>query len=355
MRTTDWLRLLARNRFRIHPIRLGLTFTVTSVTLINSTLSVFQRLFYSRKVAQTEITEAPIFIIGHWRSGTTYLHELLVRDERFAFPTTYECYAPHHFLISGGWMPKLIGFLLPRTRPMDNMLAGFDHPQEDEFALSNLGCPTPYWRMVFPNDPPCYMELLDMQGVAPELLARWKRDMYWFVQALTFHKHKRLVLKSPPHTGRIGTLTELFPDARFIHITRHPETLFASTRRLWPLLDAAQALQLPRNEHLEEYVFAAFERMYRGFESQRRALPSNRICDVRYEDLVRDPVPEMRRIYERLELGGFETMLPKLEAFVATQRDYQPTRHEELEPEIKAEIRRRWGVYADKYGYPDCC
>lgn len=355
MRTTDWLRLLARNRFRIHPIRLGLTFTVTSVTLINSTLSVFQKLLYNRKVAQTEITEAPIFIIGHWRSGTTYLHELLVRDERFAFPTTYECYAPHHFLISGGWMPKLIGFLLPRTRPMDNMLAGFDHPQEDEFALSNLGCPTPYWRMVFPNEPPCYMELLDMQGVAPELLVRWKRDMLWFVQALTFHKRKRLILKSPPHTGRVQTLTELFPDARFIHITRHPETLFASTRRLWPLLDAAQALQLPRNEHLDEYVFAAFERMYRGFESQRRALASNRICDVRYEDLVRDPVPEMRRIYDRLELGDFETMQPKLEAFVATQRDYQATRHEELEPEIKAEIRRRWGAYASKYGYPDCC
>jgi hypothetical protein len=221
--------------------------------------------------------------------------------------------------------------------------------------LGNLGCPTPYWRMVVPNEPPCFMELLDMEGVSPPVLARWKRDMVWFVRALTFHKHKRLILKSPPHTGRIRVLSELFPGASFIHITRHPESLFASNRRLWPVLDAAQGLQRPRNEHLDEYIFTAFERMYRGFEEQRPDIPPNRICDVRYEDVVRDPLGEIRQIYERLELGNFETMRPNLEAFVATQRAYKATQHEELEPEIKVEIRRRWGAYAEKYGYPDCC
>ena len=45
-----------------------------------------QRLIYGRRIAATEIKEPPIFIIGHWRSGTTYLHELMVCDERFAYP-----------------------------------------------------------------------------------------------------------------------------------------------------------------------------------------------------------------------------------------------------------------------------
>lgn len=351
MLMSDWLRLLARNGFRVHPARWGLVATVSFATVINSVMRVVQTVVYGKKVAGTAIAQPPIFIIGHWRSGTTYLHELLVQDERYAYPTTYECFAPNHFLVSRRMLPWLIHLLLPKQRPMDNMLTGAYYPQEDEFALGNLGCPTPYWRMVFPNEPPCYMELLDMQGVAPELLARWKRDMDWFVRAMTFYKQKPLILKSPPHTGRVGLLAEMFPQARFIHITRNPETLFASTRRLWPTLDLAQGLQIPRNEHLDEYIFEAFERMYRGFEAQRVHLPPNQIIDVRYEDLVADPIAQVERIYGQLEIGGLEIVRERLLAFIGQRKDYQPNRHEELEPEIRAAIRRRWAGYIDKYGY----
>jgi len=349
----DWLRLLARNRFRVDLLRWGLVATVTFATVVNSVLRIVQKVLFGKKVARTEIVQPPVFIIGHWRSGTTYLHEMLVQDERFAYPTTYECFAPNHFLVSRRFLPWLIHLLLPKQRPMDNMLAGAHLPQEDEFALGALGCPTPYWRMVFPNEPPCYMELLDMEGVEPHVLARWKRDMVWFVRALTYYKRKPVILKSPPHTGRVGVLAELFPGAKFIHIMRNPETLFASTRRLWPTLDMAQGLQVPKNEHLDEYIFAAFERMYRGFESQRTGLAPNQIIDIRYEDLVADTMGQVEHIYRELEIDGFETVRARLQEFVGERKDYKPNRHEELSPEIRAEIRRRWSGYIEKYGYAE--
>ena len=109
-----------------------------------------------------------MFIIGHWRSGTTYLHELMSLDARFFSPTTYQCFAPHHFLVSQWLIARYLGFLMPKQRPMDNMAAGWDRPQEDEFALLTLGAPTPYLRMAFPNDPPPYGEFLNMQGCDPE-------------------------------------------------------------------------------------------------------------------------------------------------------------------------------------------
>jgi hypothetical protein len=351
MRLGDWYHLLASNGFRISPTRIVLAGTVTSCTVFNSVMYRVQAALYHRKIDQVEIERPPVFIIGHWRSGTTYLHELMVRDERFAYPTTYECFAPNHFLVTRHVIQPLISILLPRKRPMDNMGTGTNNPQEDEFALANMGCPTPYWRMAFPNEPPCYLELLDMEGVSDELLARWKRDMVWFVRALTFHKRKQLILKSPPHTGRVALLAQLFPGAKFIHITRDPESLFASTRRLWPSLDFAQGLQVPKNEHLDEYIFTAFERMYHGFETQRPALDPANICDVRYEDLARDPLHHVQRIYERLGLGDFEVLRPALQAYVAELKDYQANQHPELEPEIRAEIRRRWGGYFEKYGY----
>jgi hypothetical protein len=278
---------------------------------------------------------------------------LLVQDPRFAFPTTYECFAPGHFLVTGWLLPRLLGFLLPRKRPMDNMGAGFHYPQEDEFALMNMGCPSPYRRMAFPNHPPCFLELLDMQDVDAETLQRWKRDLLWLVRSLTLRKTKPLVLKSPPHTGRVGVLADLFPAARFIHITRHPEALFASTRRLWPSLDAAQGLQIPRNEHLDDYILVAFERMYGGFESQRERLEPNRICDVRYEDLVQRPIDELEKVYNHLQLGDFSSVRADLESYVRRQRGYQPNKHAELEPQIKLQLRTRWYRYYEKYGYAE--
>ena len=81
----------------------------------------------------------PIFILGHWRTGTTLLHEFMIRDERFGYPTTYECMDPNHFLLTEGLFTRWLNFLVPTHRPMDNMKAGFDRPQEDEFALCMLG------------------------------------------------------------------------------------------------------------------------------------------------------------------------------------------------------------------------
>ena len=323
---------------------------VTMCSVFNSILHWIECWRHGRRIAATEITQPPVFIIGHWRSGTTYLHELLVRDDRFAFPTTYECFASSHFLVSEWIVPKLIWFLLPSKRPMDNMAAGFDRPQEDEFALVTLGAPTPYLRMAFPNDPPPFMEFLDMQGAAAEDVARFRRDLHEFVQRLTLLKEKRLVLKSPPHTGRLETLAELFPGAVFIHIVRDPDSIFASTRRLWQSLDEVQGFQFPKHEHLDEYVFAAFERMYRGFEQQRAAIDPARLYEIRYEDLVQDPLGQLAKMYAQLQLGDFAPVREKIAAYLAEQKDYQTNRHE-LDPELKAEIRRRWASYFKRYGY----
>ena len=59
----------------------------------------------------------PLFIIGHWRTGTTLLHELLACDPHLAFPNTYSCLAPHHFPLSSAVLPRLVDFMLPNRRP----------------------------------------------------------------------------------------------------------------------------------------------------------------------------------------------------------------------------------------------
>jgi hypothetical protein len=352
MRLGDWLRLAARHRFRIHPLRIPMAVILTGVAGVNSVLYRLQQWRYGRALQEVAIDEPPLFILGHWRSGTTLLHELLVLDPRFAYPTTYECFAANHFLLTGKVLPRIFWFLLPRRRPQDNMAVSFNHPQEDEFALVSMGAPSPMLRSAFPNDPPPYLEFLDMEQVDSEDLRQWKAKLLDFVRAETFAKRKPLVLKSPPHTGRIAVLSELFPGARFVHIVRDPRSLFPSSRRLWVALDEAQGFQLPHHRQLDDFVFDAFERMYRGFERQRSRVPPGHLCETRYEDLVADPVAEMERVYAQLGLDGFEAVREKIADYIAARSDYQVNRHE-LEPETAELLHQRWGEYMRRYGYVD--
>ena len=349
MRFGTWIALLARNRFKVHPLRWGLAATVSTASIVNSLASPIQTAIYGRRIRRTQITEAPIFIIGHWRSGTTLLHELMVLDERFTYPTTLECFIPNDFMVIS-WLVRWMKFLLPAQRPMDNMITGWDRPQEDEFALLNMGVLTPYLKMAFPNEPRNYLEYLDLSDLPPEELDGWKEAMLWFLQSITRRTPKRIVLKSPPHTARIKVLLEMFPDARFVHIVRDPYVLFPSNVKLWKTLYKFQALQEPKYKGLEEYVFTCFEHMYRAFEEQRQLLDPARIYEVRYEDLVRDKVGQMRSMYEHLELGNFAAVLPKLEEYLTSVQDYKTNRYE-IDPELREVIDRRWGPFMRRYGY----
>ena len=346
--------VLWHNRFAVSPHRIAMVLFCLSVSIGHSCFRALQTLIYGRRIAGTEIADGPVFIIGHWRSGTTLLHELLAQDPRHAYPTNYQCFAPHHFLLTEWWCKRIFGFLLPKQRPMDNMAVGWDRPQEDEFALCALGVPSPYWVLGFPNRPQCE-EYLDLQGVPEGALERWKQALIHVVKLMTFRYAKRniakrVILKSPTHTARVGVLSQIFPRARFIHIVRDPRVLFPSTVNLWKKLCETQHIQTPRFEGLEEFVFRTFERMYAAYDRDRAALPANRLYEVRYEDLVRDPLGQLRAIYRQLELGDFEPARPGVERYLAEVKDYQTNRYE-IAPAHEAEIRRRWGGYMQRYGY----
>jgi len=350
MLVTTWWRLLWRHRIRATPRSWGMIFTTSLITPFNSLCRPWQEFWYGKAIDLHKIEQPPVFIIGHWRSGTTFLHELMMLDPANTYASTYDCFAPNHFLVSGWWLPKMFWFLLPSRRPMDNVAAGWDRPQEDEFALMNMGLPSPYLTMAFPNDPPEAQNYLDMSGLTEEEHSAWKRGLLRFMQALSLRDKKRIVLKSPPHTGRIKTLVEMFPDARFIHIVRDPQVLFPSTMRLWKSLYQSQAMNSPPYWRLEEHVLESMERMYRAFEAHKHLIPAEQFCEVRYEDLAQDPLGQLRTIYERLSLGDFEKVRPHVTPFLETVKDFKVNRHQ-MDPETLAKVAARWGDYARRYGY----
>jgi hypothetical protein len=213
-----------------------------------------------------------------------------------------------------------------------------------------MGIPSPYLKFAFPNHPPECQEYLDLRGVSPEARARWKRGLLWFLKCITLRNPKRIVLKSPPHTSRIEVLLELFPNARFVHIVRDPYAVFPSTIKTWKRFYDDHGAQVPKFEGLEEHVLTSFERMYQVFEESRQLVDPSRFCEVRYEDLVKDPVGQIREVYEKLGLGEFEDVLPALEAYAARTAGYKTSRYD-LPPETRDAITRRWDAFIRKHGY----
>jgi omega-hydroxy-beta-dihydromenaquinone-9 sulfotransferase len=306
---------------------------------------------FGDRIAATPIPLHPIFVIGHWRTGTTLLHELMILDERFSYPDTYACLEPNHTLLTEQFVKRYMSWLVPRRRPMDNMAVGFDRPQEDEFALCMMGEPTTYTDFAFPNRPPLDPGALDLRGLSSAQLAKWKRSFHRFLQMLTFKDPRRLVLKSPPHTARIPILLEMFPDARFIHIMRDPFVVFISTLNLWKSLARKHGLQTPRSEStFREKVFREFRVIYDRLEEAKPLIPAGRFHELKYELLVKDPVNEMGTVFAGVGLDGFDAYRPKLDEYLARTAGYETNKFQ-ISDADRADARRRWGDIIDRYGY----
>jgi hypothetical protein len=346
-----WLRLLWRNHFAVHPAYAYIACIVTGVSFGHTVLRYLQDAWYGSKLERTPIRHPPLFIIGHWRTGTTLLHELLILDERHNSPNGYQCLEPNHFLLTERLLSRAFAWMMPERRPMDNMKVSFTRPQEDEFALCMMGQPSPYLTIAFPNHPPQDQEALDPERLPPRARAAWKKAFVGFLRRLTFRDGRRLVLKSPTHTSRIPTLLELFADAQFVNIVRDPFVVYPSTINLWRALYRTQGLQCPHFLGLEEHVLSTFCYLYDRLEATRHLVPSGNFHELRYEELIADPVGQMRRLYEALRLGSFETVRPRLETFWSEQAGYQTNRYPPPSDELRARIASRWGKVIERYGY----
>ena len=351
MRPVTWWRLLREGRFRFTVGRLPMVIGISIAAPVNALLALLQSALFGRKLAAAELHGPPVFIVGHWRSGTTLLHELMVRDERYSSPSTFQCFAPEHFLVTEWFFRRFASWLLPGKRPMDNMEAGWDRPQEDEFALLTMGIPSPYRRIAFPNNPPVHLDYLDFEGVSKDGISTWLQALRRFLVAVSTATGRPLIIKSPTHTGRIAYLANEFPDAKFIHIARDPRSLFPSTCRLWRGLDEVQALQKPQHEQLDSYVVQCLQRMYDAFHRQRETIDPSRIVDVRYEDLIRDPVDSLRQIYETLRLSDFDSAKARIEQWADGEHRQYKTNQHQISEQTEAMIHEAWKEYFSRYGY----
>jgi omega-hydroxy-beta-dihydromenaquinone-9 sulfotransferase len=350
MNLGDWWALLRRHHFAVDLQHLPRVMVQTAVSASNSVASAMEQRRFGPRIEAARV-EAPLFILGHYRSGTTHLHNLLALDPQFAAPTFFQVLNPHTFLSTERWAAPVADRLVVKWRFQDEMALGVGVPSEDECALCTMTGLSPYMGWCFPGDGAEYDRYLTFRDAQESEVVRWKHALTTLFKKLTVRYARPLVLKSPPHTARIRLLLGLFPDARFVHIRRDPYVVFQSTRHLIRAVQPLFHLREGPIQDGDDRIISIYTEMYDAFFEQRSLIPEGRLCEVAYEDLEREPIGVVGSIYESLGLSGFEDFRPLLAGYLASIAGYRKNRHGDLPAELRRRIAYEWGRSFNEWGY----
>ncbi len=346
----NWIRLARDNkpfdpRYRIR------AWYVTLMTLLWTPFRLMHRLLFSIPISMTKITENPVYIIGHYRSGTTFLLNLMTRDRQWGFISTAQAVLPELFLL-GLPIRKLLRIFLSDTRPMDNVKMAPELPEEPEHAVGNQSPFCFYHGLCFPRRMMHYFsKYVLFNDAGQKEVDTWKRVYYRVLRAASFAcRGRRLVLKNPPDSARIPHILEMFPSAKFIFLYRNPYVMFPSIKNFYSANIRDWQFHDISDRDLEDNIFTIYSELMERYQRDKHLIPVGNLVEVRFEDFEHRPLELLEEIYTRLGLPGFEESRQIFTDYLTGQAGYRKNRYD-IGPELVREIRERWGDDISRWGY----
>ena len=351
-RLDNWIRLRRQNT--ISPEHKKQARFMTFIITVMGIPAFFEWLLYKGRINRTELKKDPIYIVGHWRTGTTYLQNLFTRDPQFAWFDPLKTITINNCILLKPVIRPLIGKFIKGTRAMDNLEYDLNLPMEEVFAQATLSDQAVAHMLVFPGkgEGIKYVDSAFTDEQSPEKQDDWLKDYKYILKKVTYlSQGKQLLLKSPENTCRIAFLKKNFPGAKFINIYRNPYKVIMSTINMYHKEMGIFGLnEAPSDEVIEDTIIELFARIYRKAFKELYALPEEDRIDICYEDFCKAPMEYTKQIYGHLGIGGFDAAYPYLKAYIDDQEGYQTNKFT-LDDELKEKINSRLGFYFEKYGY----
>ena len=356
-----WLRLIRANRGVPKPYW-GKLARILATTAMATPLRLAEWLLYSRQVANTKIEHAPLFVLGFARSGTTHLQNLLTRDPTYGYLTTFQMVLPSFSLVGRGWlkrrMEKGMKDMGEQTRGVDNVKVDLDTPQEENVALANLSDRSFAHQISFPQQGRRLFEKYVLMGADPagerltaSELRQWEQEYLRVLRKMTLHADGRqLLLRNTVNTGRADHLLRLFPDAKFIHIVRNPYNVYPSLMKLYRTMLPLYQLDDYDWSEVEEFLVEIYVRVMQKYLADRALIPAGHLAEVRFEDLERDPLGELARLYAELDLPNWENAQPHVAAYLKTIADYRKNVFQ-LDQAIIDRVDEKWRFAIEAWNY----
>jgi hypothetical protein len=321
------------------------------LSILTTGLSYFDELRYQSLSKNLEIKKDPIYILGHWRSGTTLLHNLLCCHENISYPTTYQTVFPNNLFFLKGLIKEIMRIYLPKKRLVDGVEMHVDFPQEEDFALGNEAGYSFYYWFYFPAD---YQrvtdEFLTLSTEDEERSQKYKKAYQKFVKRSILNVGgEQYIAKNPPNMARIPFLLDIFPGSRFIYIERNPYEVLMSTFKFHKGFLKTLQLQDIDDETLWEFIFQTYVLTYNKYEDSKHLIPSENLAELKYEDLVADP----GKAYKSLQMGiisDLETDPSKLKSVIEANMNHSVNTYN-FDRKYIDRVNSALGSVIEKQGY----
>ena len=246
-------------------------------------------------ITRQEIRD-PLFIVGLPRSGTSVLHRLLAADPAHRSPLMWEVRSPSpptrddekRRIQRATQSCNFFNWLAPTFRYVHTV--GAEIPQECVSLMTPTFLSDQFDAMYYV---PSYRTWFFRQDLRPAY--KYHRR---FLQHLQFRRAaRRWILKAPTHMFALPALLSVYPDARFVQTHRTPVDAMASVSSLMTILRSAFSDAVDPFIVCREAMDYWSESMDK-FLRERDRLADNRICDIQYDEIRREPIRAVRRIYE---------------------------------------------------------
>lgn len=350
------IRELIRNK-HLSPKRLPLLCLSFFRFILTEPVRWYEVAVKENKAKKRILKQDPVFIIGHWRSGTNFFHNMLIQDPQLGYLNQYKVVSPDLFMTTESGLKPLIEKLIRKRRTKDvfhKNQAGMDMGAEIDIShLFHYFAVNPHLGHIFPKNADYYFDkYLFFETITSKEKTKWQRSYDLLIKKLdAFYEGRQIILKSPVNTARIKEILKMYPRARFIYLYRNPYDIFYSNLKLWSTILNTFSLQEISQQEIRHQVFRVYRKMMNHYRKDRELIPEVNLVEVRYEYFIRNPLDHLRQIYEQLEIGGFERARPYLEAFY-NQHYRSPTPHHYRKADVEA-IQKEWSTALKDHPYPD--
>ena len=303
---------------------------ILASTLCRTPFSLVERAALAPLLPKLHDMVPPIFILGHWRSGTTHLYNIMSLGQ-FGFVPPVATGLPWDFVGLGSILRPVLEKALPKHRYIDAIPVTPDSPQEDEIGLASMTPISFYHGIYFPSKFEEHLRKgLFFEGCTPEEKRhRWDRFSY-FLRKLSYQQNKPLLIKNPVYTGCVADILKIFPNAKFIHIHRNPFDVYLSMRNFYQKLLPVFALQSYDHVDVEKAILSTYSQMMSRLEADTRSLTAPNYVELGYNVLDRDPIGAIKSIYADLELEGYDIAEPAFVSYLSTIKSYKKKRFQGL-------------------------
>jgi hypothetical protein len=302
--------------------------------------------------------QRPVFITGMPRSGSTFLHELLAEDSQNRVPRVWEVMFP--IPSENSTRSKVES----RVRKAESCLWWFRRLAPRANAVYPMRAWTPHECVAIHSYTllseefammcrvPSYEAFIREANFVPAYA--WQKRFLQYLQLS--YPTKQWILKSPDHVHTLEHLLTVFPDAVVIQTHRDPLEVLKSSMHLTEVLEGTFAHADDRSQISKREARNLAEHM-EGITSFRQTHPEQdgRFIDVKYHELVFDPLTIVRQIYQRLDMPLTEMAAEKMRSLASRRSRYKGRRGDRKPADFEVDEtvdRHRLEAYCSRFEIP---